>query len=399
MLIINNFNYCNCNIENLINMNQFLNKAVFIIFIINALLLTPKFVFANEIYEFDSNHTQIIWHADHFGFSHPSGKFSDISGKINFDEKKPEKSSLEVLIKISSLNTGLKKFDDHLLGIDFFDVIKYPTAKFISNKVQLTKRNQAKIFGELTLHGVKKNIVLDANLNKIGINPFSQKKTMGISANAKIKRSDFGIDYALPGVGNNVFIDIEAEATLQNQNNQIAELPEKTSQDKLESQWGIVEKNSKIDFVVNQDKSKIRGSLNKFSGQINFDPNDLKKAQVEIKIDMTSLDIPYAQALELVKTAPWLATKLYPEAIFKANKFSNLAGKKQFLAQGTLTLKGKTMPVDFEFSFKKFAKNNAVMTGKAIIKRGDFEIGNKDPSKANGVANEVEINVELEAQH
>jgi polyisoprenoid-binding protein YceI len=379
-------------------MFKFTKKNAVIAFIFNSLLIFGSKIFASEIYEFDSNHTQIIWHADHFGFSHPAGKFSDISGKINFNEDKPEKSSLEVLIKISSLNTGLKKFDDHLLGVDFFDAVKYPTAKFISNKIQITKRNQAKIFGELTLRGVKKNIVLDVNLNKIGVNPFSQKKTMGISANTKINRSDFGIDYALPGVGNQVYIDIEAEATLQSQNNSDVESTEKNSQTDLKSQWGIVEKNSKIDFVVNQDKSTIRGSLSKFSGQINFDPNDLKKAQVEIKIDMTSLDIPYAQALELVKTSPWLATKIYPEAIFRANKFSNLAGKKQFLAQGNLTLKGKTVPVDFEFSFKNLGKNNANMIGKAIIKRSDFEIGNKDPNKANGVANEVEINVELEAQ-
>jgi len=379
-------------------MFKFTKKNAVIAFIFNSLLILGSEIFASEIYEFDSNHTQIIWHADHFGFSHPAGKFSDISGKINFNEDKPEKSSLEVLIKISSLNTGLKKFDDHLLGVDFFDAVKYPTAKFISNKIKITKRNQAKIFGELTLRGVKKNIVLDVNLNKIGVNPFSQKKTMGISANTKINRSDFGIDYALPGVGNQVYIDIEAEATLQSQNNADVESTEKNSQTDLKSQWGIVEKNSKIDFVVNQDKSTIRGSLSKFSGQINFDPNDLKKAQVEIKIDMTSLDIPYAQALELVKTSPWLATKIYPEAIFRANKFSNLAGKKQFLAQGNLTLKGKTIPVDFEFSFKNLGKNNANMIGKAIIKRSDFEIGNKDPNKANGVANEVEINVELEAQ-
>ena len=379
-------------------MSKFINKNTLSAFILSVLLISGNKIFASEIYEFDSNHTQIIWHADHFGFSHPAGKFSDISGKINFNENKPEKSSLEVLIKISSLNTGLKKFDDHLLGVDFFDVVKYPTAKFISNKIQITKRNQAKIYGELTLRGVKKNIVLDVNLNKIGVNPFSQKKTMGISANTKINRSDFGIDYASPGVGNQVYIDIEAEATLQSQNNSDVESAEKNSQDNLKSQWGIVEKNSKINFVVNQDKSKIRGSLSKFSGQINFDPNDLKKAQVEIKIDMTSLDIPYAQALELVKTSPWLATKIYPEAIFRANKFSNLPGKKQFLAQGNLTLKGKTVPVDFEFSFKNFGKNNANMIGKAVIKRGDFEIGNKDPNKANGVANEVEINVELEAQ-
>jgi polyisoprenoid-binding protein YceI len=378
-------------------MNKFFKKTMIFALIAKALLLISTEVFAKETYDVDVNHAQVIWHANHFGFSKPAGKFSDIKGKIIFDEKKPENSSVEVEIKIASLTTGLKKFDEHLLGEDFFNEAKYPNAKFISNKIQITKRNQAKIYGELTLCGVKKDIVLDANLNKIGINQFSQKKTIGISAKAKINRSDFGIDFGLPGIGNQVVLDIEIEANLNDKENKNVELDSPKTPDKLTAKWGIVENKSKIDFLVKQDKSEIRGNLKKFSGIINFEANDLKNSQVEIKIDMTSIDIAFAQALELVKTAPWLAVKIYPEAIFKANKFTNLAGKKQFMAHGNLTIKGKTVPVDFEFTFKELTKSNANLIGKAIIKRSDFDIGNKDPKKANDVANEVEINVELEA--
>jgi polyisoprenoid-binding protein YceI len=378
-------------------MNKFFKKTMIFALIAKALLLISTQVFAKETYDVDVNHAQVIWHANHFGFSKPAGKFSDIKGKIIFDEKKPENSSVEVEIKIASLTTGLKKFDEHLLGEDFFNEAKYPNAKFISNKIQITKRNQAKIYGELTLCGVKKDIVLDANLNKIGINQFSQKKTIGISAKAKINRSDFGIDFGLPGIGNQVVLDIEIEANLNDKENKNVELDSPKTPDKLTAKWGIVENKSKIDFLVKQDKSEIKGNLKKFSGIINFEANDLKNSQVEIKIDMTSIDIAFAQALELVKTAPWLAVKIYPEAIFKANKFTNLAGKKQFMAHGNLTIKGKTVPVDFEFTFKELTKSNANLIGKAIIKRSDFDIGNKDPKKANDVANEVEINVELEA--
>lgn len=378
-------------------MNKFFKKTMIFALIADSLLLISTQVFAKETYDIDVNHAQVIWHANHFGFSKPAGKFSDIKGKIIFDEKKPENSSVEVEIKIASLTTGLKKFDEHLLGEDFFNEAKYPNAKFISNKIQITKRNQAKIYGELTLCGVKKDIVLDANLNKIGINQFSQKKTIGISAKTKINRSDFGIDFGLPGIGNQVVLDIEIEANLNDKENKNVELDSPKTSDKLTAKWGIVENKSKIDFLVKQDKSEIKGNLKKFSGIINFEANDLKNSQVEIKIDMTSIDIAFAQALELVKTAPWLAVKIYPEAIFKANKFTNLAGKKQFMAHGNLTIKGKTVPVDFEFTFKELTKSNANLIGKAIIKRSDFDIGNKDPKKANDVANEVEINVELEA--
>jgi len=380
-------------------MSKFFKKTTIFALIAKALLLISTEVFAKETYDVDVNHAQVIWHANHFGFSKPAGKFSDIKGKIIFDEKKPENSSVEVEIKIASLTTGLKKFDEHLLGEDIFNEAKYPTAKFISNKIQVLKRNQAKIYGELTLRGVKKNIVLDAILNKIDINPFSQKKTIGISANTKINRSDFGIDFGLPGIANQVALDIEIEANLNNEESDkldSSKTPEKSSF-KSTAKWEIIENESKIDFLVKQDKSEIRGNLKKFSGLINFDVNDLKNSQVEIKIDMTSIDIAFAQALDLVKTAPWLAVKVYPEAIFKANKFTNLAGKKQFMAHGNLTLKGKTIPVDFDFSLKEYSKVKAHLIGKAIIKRSDFDIGNKDPKKANDVANEVEINVELQA--
>lgn len=169
---------------------------------------------AAESYKFDPHHTSVVWTANHFGFSNPSGKFSEVEGDLVLDEKHPANSKVNVVVKMLNLFTGYDKFDGHLKNADFFNVEKYTTATFTSKKIALTGKNTAKITGELTLLGVTKPVVLNAKLNKIAVSPISQKKTAGFTATATIKRSDFGINYAIPAVGDNVKLLIEAEAAV-----------------------------------------------------------------------------------------------------------------------------------------------------------------------------------------
>jgi polyisoprenoid-binding protein YceI len=184
-----------------------------------ALAFTTLFSFpalaAEEKYTLDPTHTNITWSANHFGFSNPSGKFSKVEGTLTLDEAKPEASKVNVTITPASVITGVEKLDEHLRTDAFFDVAKFPTATFVSDKVDVTGKGTAKITGNLTLHGVSKPVVLDVTLNKIGENPISKKKTAGFSASTTILRSDFGINYALPGVSDEVKIKIEAEVNLQ----------------------------------------------------------------------------------------------------------------------------------------------------------------------------------------
>lgn len=163
-------------------------------------------------YQTEANHTSVSWTANHFGFSDVSGKFTDVSGIVIFDEKKPEKSSVEVTIKIAALETGLPKLNTHLKSADFLNADKFPTATFVSKKVTLAGTNKARIDGDLTLLGITKPVSLIAKFNKSGISPVNQKATIGFSATGSIKRSDFGIKYALPGVSDKVDLAIELEA-------------------------------------------------------------------------------------------------------------------------------------------------------------------------------------------
>lgn len=170
---------------------------------------------APEKFTMDPSHTNIVWSANHFGFSNPVGKFVKSNGVIILDEKNPKASSVNVEIDTGSLITGLLAFDKHLKSADFLNVEKFPTAVFQSTKVEKSLGKKAKVYGNLTLLGITKPVVLDVKLNKIGEHPFTKKRTAGFSAKTTIKRSEFGINYALGGVSDEVQISIEAEASVE----------------------------------------------------------------------------------------------------------------------------------------------------------------------------------------
>ncbi len=169
---------------------------------------------AADSYVLDPSHTNITWHADHFGFSRPSGKFASVEGVVVLDEAQPGNSKVNVTIRPASIVTGIEKFDAHLKGKDFFNVDQFPDAVYAGHKVQVTGKNSATVEGTLTLLGVAKPVTLNVTLNKIGEHPFTKKKTAGFTASTTIKRSDFGMTYGLPGVADEVSITIEAEANV-----------------------------------------------------------------------------------------------------------------------------------------------------------------------------------------
>lgn len=163
-------------------------------------------------YILDPDHTYVLWHADHFGFSRPSGKWM-ANGTLNYNVKSPEKSQVNVTINMADLTTGIPDLDKHLKGTLFFNVQKFPTATFVSNKVELKDKQVTKVHGTLTIRDISKPIVLDITREKNAQNPITEKPTLGFSATTSLNRSDFGIKTLLPGVGDKIEIEIELEAS------------------------------------------------------------------------------------------------------------------------------------------------------------------------------------------
>ena len=166
-------------------------------------------------YVFDLSHTSIEFYVNHMGFSNFQGEFQKFDGKLVFDEAKPEASSVSVTIDANSIDTDVKALDDHLKSADFFDTAKFADLKFVSKSIKVTGKNTGVITGDLTMHGVTKEVSLDATLNKSGVNPIVKKQSVGFSATAKVMRSDFGITKYVPGVGDEVTIRIETEAQVK----------------------------------------------------------------------------------------------------------------------------------------------------------------------------------------
>ncbi len=180
-----------------------------------ALCLTSYFFListhaATDTYTLDPNHSYVMFHIKHFGFSNPSGKWM-ANGQLILDDKKIQNSKLNVTINVANIVTGIPELDKHLKSEAFFDVTKFPTATYVSTSIDRTGKDRAIAHGNLTLHGVTKPVNLNVKLNKKGKNPINNKLTFGFTATAALKRSDFGINTLLPGLGNDIKLDIEAE--------------------------------------------------------------------------------------------------------------------------------------------------------------------------------------------
>jgi len=174
-------------------------------------LAAPAYAAKPDAYTFDKVHTQIFFSVSHLGFSFSTGSFTGFDGGFTFSAEKPEQSSVNVTIDASSLSLHDAKWEEHVKSADFLNVAEHPSISFKSTKVEKTGDNTGRITGDLTLLGVTKPVTLEVVFNKAAIHPYSKQFVAGFSATAALMRSDFGMDYGLPGIGDEVNISIEVE--------------------------------------------------------------------------------------------------------------------------------------------------------------------------------------------
>ncbi|MBT3790120.1 MAG: polyisoprenoid-binding protein [Alphaproteobacteria bacterium] len=172
---------------------------------------------ASEKYVIDTEggHYYAGFQISHLGFSIMHGRFDKISGTIDYNADNPIASNVSVTIESGSINTNHAQRDAHLKSPDFFNAEEFPKISFVSTSVEKTGENVGKVTGNLTILGVTKSVVLDTRLINVGANPFSKKGTAAWSARGKIKRSDFGIKYGLPVIGDEITLLLDVEALKQ----------------------------------------------------------------------------------------------------------------------------------------------------------------------------------------
>lgn len=186
-------------------------RILFLLFMLSFSFSNAFAAKSTDTYTLDPTHSYVLWQIKHLGFSMQSGKWY-ATGTLILDKYKPQNSEVNAVIQVANFVTGLPDLDEHLKGSQFFDVEKYPTATFVSKKIRVTGKNKAIMYGELTLHGVTKPVMLNVTLNKEGVNPITNTPTVGFSATGRIKRSDFNMKTLLPLLGDDVDLDIEIEA-------------------------------------------------------------------------------------------------------------------------------------------------------------------------------------------
>ncbi|WP_311239413.1 MULTISPECIES: YceI family protein [unclassified Xanthomonas] len=172
----------------------------------------PAVEVASGTYTLDPSHTDVLAQWSHFGFSNPSAHFGNVDGTLVYDAADVTKSTVQVTLPLSGLNSFTAKFDEHLKSGDFFDAAKFPTATFKSTKVESAGANKLTVTGDLTIKDQTKPVVLDVTLNGAGEHPMKKVAAAGFDASTTIKRSDFGVGQYAPNVSDEVKIRITTEA-------------------------------------------------------------------------------------------------------------------------------------------------------------------------------------------
>jgi polyisoprenoid-binding protein YceI len=170
---------------------------------------------ATSTWNVDASHSQVGFAVKHLVISNVRGEFGAYQGKLVLDESDVTKSTVEATIDVSSISTKVADRDAHLKSADFFDVAKYPSITFKSTKVAKAGKDELKVTGDLTLHGVTKPVVLDVSTSPEVKGMFGETRR-GFAATTTIDRKDYGLTWnklveAGPAVGDQVRIVLDLE--------------------------------------------------------------------------------------------------------------------------------------------------------------------------------------------
>ncbi|EFO33766.1 protein YceI [Roseibium sp. TrichSKD4] len=166
-------------------------------------------------YELDPEHTTVAFTVKHIGFADTLGLFTNVQGEFVYDMETQELSDLNVTVETPSVGTFNAARDNHVRNKDFLDAEKHPVMIFTADTGTPTSETEGTVSGMLQLRGNSVPLTLDVTLNRAAEYPFGHKRfVLGISARGTLKRSDFGMTYAVDNglVGDDVNIIIETEA-------------------------------------------------------------------------------------------------------------------------------------------------------------------------------------------
>lgn len=154
---------------------------------------------AAAAYEVDGVHSSVLYHVVHNKVSNFYGRFNTVSGSFLLNADEPAKSVMDITVQADSVDSANKKRDEHLKGSDFFSVKEFPTLTFKGTKFEKGEGSNWKVTGDLTFRGVTKQVVVDVKDTGTGEGR-GGAKVAGFEGTVKINRSEFGVNYGIPGI-------------------------------------------------------------------------------------------------------------------------------------------------------------------------------------------------------
>ncbi len=166
--------------------------------ILTGFLVLTAFTSLTNIWKNDPAHSQLAFTVKHLGISDVSGVFKDFD--VNVHSSKPDFSDavFELNVKVASIDTRVEARDNHLKSPDFFDAEKYPAMNFKSTAIKKSGSSNYRLTGDLTLHGITRQVTMDMEYRGTIENPMDKKQTTGFQVTGVIKRSDFNLGSGFP---------------------------------------------------------------------------------------------------------------------------------------------------------------------------------------------------------
>jgi polyisoprenoid-binding protein YceI len=165
-------------------------------------------------YRIDTVHSQVLFSADHDGYSKPVGRLAIARGWLRFDPDDWAASKVVADIDLASADLGDKSWNAAVTGRNFLDASKFPVAHFESGAVTKTGEHTGTLDGKLTLHGVTLPVKVEFTVNRVGTTLFGFETIAGFSGRAQLDRTQFGMTAFPKAIGTEVTIRLEIEAKL-----------------------------------------------------------------------------------------------------------------------------------------------------------------------------------------
>src|SRR6202045_1863493 len=186
--------------------SRYMKPLILVVALMGALVLSAN---AADTFKLDPVHSFVLFSVQHLGIANTYGRFNDISGTVVFDKDNPSKSSVEVSVPVESLDTNNAKRDQSLKSPDYFNAKQFQTITFKSTKVE-GSGDTLKVSGDLTIRGMTKPLTVDFKKGGEGKGVFGEMRGGG-ETRFTIKRSDFGMNFQLGEVGDEVTIILSLE--------------------------------------------------------------------------------------------------------------------------------------------------------------------------------------------